>query len=330
MSATAYSGPIIVCREDPLTSLGSSAPVGIPGNQNPDAGPSMFHMAIAMLDPREQYTYEQGQGQNPLGFDYAGNAINTTPTVGWLSAIFQVADYAPGTAATFSLAPIASAATASLSITLTATAQNGVTPGTTMTNAVTGQTVTNLWRIDSNPAPYTFGTGTYGVWDPANPPIGRCISIAAASGTNLSANTFTISGYDAYGYPISQSLAGPNANTVTTGKAFKWVSGITIAATASAGSTFSIGVSDTYGFPLFASAFGYIRAFWNNSNVETSAATTFTAGNALTNSTASDVRGTVGLAGLTISNGARKLQMWQSLPPTSLTLSAMFGTNPPA
>lgn len=325
MTATVFSGPLVTCREDPYAQLGT--PVAQSTNQNPDAGPSLFHMAVALLDPRPQYTYITGQAQNPIGFDSSGNAINTAPpTLGWLSATFQVADYAPGTAATFSLAAIASAVTASTTVTLTTSAQNGVTPGTTMTNAATGAVVSNLWRIDNNPAGYTFGTATYGVWDPANPAIGRCISIA--SGMNASAVTFTISGYDAYGYPITQTLQGPNAGTVTTGKAFKWVSGVTVGATASAGTTFSIGVSDTYGFPMFATAVGYIRAFWSNSNVETSAATTFTAGTATTNSTATDVRGTIGLAGLTVSNGARKLQMWQSLPPTSLSSSAMFGVTP--
>src|SRR5574337_88620 len=221
MTANAITGPLIVCREDPLSSM-ANPPVGIPGGQNPDAGPSMFHMAMALLDPRYQYTYDTGQAQNPLGFDSSGNAINTAPTLGWLSATFQVADYAPGTAATFSLAQIATPAVTA-SVTLTTSTQNGVTPGTTMTNAVTGQVVSNLWRIDSNPAGYTFGTGTYGVWDPANTPIERCVTITVNG--KVSATTFTISGYDAYGYPISQTLQGPNAGTVTTGKAFKWVSG---------------------------------------------------------------------------------------------------------
>lgn len=327
MTATAFSGPIITCREDPYSNM-ANPPVGQPANQNPDGGPSMFHMAVALLDPRWQYTYDTGQGQNPLGFDSSGNAIQTAPTLGWLSATFQVADYAPGTAATFSLAPIASAATASTSITLTTSTQNGVTPATTMTNAVSGAVVSGLWRIDSNPAPYTFGTGSFGVWDPANPAIGRCVTITSPTGVNLSANTFTVSGYDAYGYPITQTLAGPNAATVITGKAFKWISGVSIAATASATSTFSIGVSDTYGFPLFAPAFGYIRAFWNNSNVETSAATTFTAGTTATTAGATDVRGTVGLAGLTVSNGVRKLQMWMSVAPSNLTAGALFGVVP--
>jgi len=328
MTATAFTGPIVTCREDALSSI--NTPVNIPQNQNPDSGPSLFHMATALLDPRVQYTYDIGQAQNPQGFSSAGVAIQGAPTVGWLSATFQVADYTPGTASTTSLAAINTAITASTVVTLTTSSVQGVTTASTCTNAINGSLVTGLWQIDSTPAPYTFGTGTYGVWDPANPPIGRCVAISSATGNNLSANTFTISGYDAYGYPITQVMAGPNAATTYSTKAFKWVSGITVAATA-ATNTFSIGFSDTYGLPLFAQQVGYIRAFWANTNVETSAATTFTAGSTTISTTSSDVRGTIGIAGVTISNGARKLQMWQSVAPSNLTLaSGLFGTFPPA
>ena len=328
MSTSAFTGPIIVSRDNPYS--GTTNPVGQAVGTNPDEGPSMFHMAMALLDPRPVYTYEQGQAQYPQGFNASGVAISGGPTLGWLSATFQVADYTPGTAATFSLASIGTAITASTTVTLTATAQNGVTPGSTCTNAATGATVTGLWQIDNIPSGYTFGTGTYGVWDPANPPIGRCISIATATSNTMSATTFTITGYDAYGYPITQVMQGPGGGATTfSSKAFKWVSGITVGTTA-ATNTFSIGVSDTYGFPLYSQAIGYIRAFWANSNVKTSAATTFTAGSAAILTTSSDVRGTIGLAGLTASNGVRKLQMWQSVAPSNLTVGSLFGTSPPA
>ena len=327
MTATAFTGPIITCREDQLATM-VNPPVGIPSNQNPDSGPSLFHMATALLDPRFPYTYDIGQGQNPLGFNSSGVAIQTAPTLGWLSATFQVADYVPGTASTSSLAGIGTLITASTTVPLTTSNGFGVTTASTCTNALTGALVTGLWQIDQTPAGYTFGTGTFGVWDPANPPIGRCLSIATATSNTLSATTFTISGFDAYGYPITQVLQGPAGSSTTfTTKAFKWVSGVTVGAT-TATNSFSIGVSDTYGFPLFASAIGYIRAFWANSNVETSAATTFTAGSAVTATTSSDVRGTIGLAGLTSSNNGRKLQMWQSVAPSNLTAGALFGVTP--
>ena len=327
MTATAFTGPIITCKEDPL---GGLSPVGVSANQNPDAGPSLFHMAMALLDPRPQYTYETGQGQSPLGFNASGVAISGAPTLGWLSATFQVADYAPGTASTGSIAGTGTAITASTTVALTTSNGFGVTTASTCTNATTGQTVTGLWQIDNTPAGYTFGTGTYGVWDPANPPIGRCLSITSATNNTLSATTFTISGFDAYGYPITQVMQGPGGGATTfSTKAFKWVSGVTVGAT-TATNTFSIGVSDTYGLPFYASAVGYIRAFWENKSVENSTATTFTAGSAAILTTSSDVRGTIGIAAITISNNGRKLQMWQSLPPTSLTAGAMFGTTPPA
>lgn len=326
MTATVFEGPLVVTTATPYQNM-TSPPVGQPANLNPDAGPSMFNMAMALLDPRWQYTQEIGQGQNPLGFSSTGAAIQTSPTVGWLSATFQVADYAPGTASTASLAPVGTAITASTTVALTTVSGSGITVNATCTNATNGSLVTGLWQIDNTPAAYTFGTGTYGVWDPANPPIGRCLTITTPTAVTMSANTFTISGYDAYGYPITQVLAGPaGASTVTTGKAFKWVSGVTIGATAS--STFSIGVADVYGLPFFASALGYIRAFWNNTNVETAAGTTFTAGTTATTAGATDVRGTIAISGVTISNGTRKLQMWMSLPPTALTVGSMFGVTP--
>jgi len=327
MTVTAFSGPIVTIREDPL---GGFAPVNVSANQNPDAGPSMFHMAMALLDPRPQYTYETGQAQSPVGFNASGVAISGAPTLGWLSATFQVADYAPGTASTTSLAPTNSNVTASTTVNLTTSNYTGyITTASTCTNATNGQTVTGLWQIDNTPAGYTFGTGTYGVWDPANPPIGRCISISTPTNTTMSTTTFTITGYDAYGYPITQAMQGPlGGSTTYSTKAFKWISSITVGATTS--NTFSIGVSDTYGLPMYASAVGYIRAFWENKSVENSTATTFTAGSAAIATTSSDVRGTIGIAGVTISNGARKLQMWQSVAPSNLTVGSLFGTTPPA
>jgi hypothetical protein len=289
-------------------------------------------MAIALLDPRPQWTYDIGQSQNPQGFNASGVAISGAPTLGWLNAQFQVADYAPGTASTTSLAGVGTAITASTTVALTTSNTGAIAVGTTMTNALTGNTVTGLWRIDGNPGAVTFGTGTYGVWDPTNPPIGRCISIATATNNTMSATTFTIAGYDAYGYPITQVMQGPGGGATTfSSKAFKWISGITVGAT-TATNTFSIGVSDTFGFGFYASSIGYIDAYWNNTyHGSATSSVTFTSGTTFTYTTSSDTRGTIGLAGITASNGAIKLQLWQSVAPANLTLATgLFGTYPPA
>ena len=330
MSATAFSGPVVTYKEDALVGL-STPPVGIPGNQNPDAGsPSMFLHGMALLDPRPQYTYFVGDSQNPLGFTSAGVAINTAPVLGWLNARFQVADYAPGTASTTSLATGCTLAS-STAVALTTSNGSGVTTASTCTNASTGATVTGLWLIDNVPSYVSYGSGTFGCWDPANPAMARCLSITAQTGTTLSSTTFTIAGYDTYGYPITQAVSGPASGaTVYTSKAFKWVTSVTGSGTVAI-STFSLGVSDIYGLPLAASSVGYIEAYFDNKmSAVTTSAVTFTAASAYTATTSSDVRGTINLSGVTTSNGARKLQMWISVSPSSLTTSGLFGAFPPA
>ena len=325
MSATGFTGPIVTYREDAYASL-ATPPVGIPANQNPDAGPSLFHMGTALLDPRPQYTYFAGDSQNPMGFTSAGVAINTAPVLGWLNAVFQVSDYAPGTASTNSIASAASI-TASTTVTLITASAGNITVGSSATNATTGASVTGLWLIDNVPNNITSGSGTFGLWDPANPPIARVVSLTSGAG-DLSGVNFTVKGYDAYGYPITQTLAGATtSSTVYTGKAFKWVSSVTASATAS--TAVSVGVADRYGLPFYSSAIGYIYAYWNNQLVATSTtATTFTAGVTATTAGATDVRGTINLGGMAAADGTKKLQMWQFIAPANLSTSGLFGVTP--
>ena len=330
MSATAFSGPVVSYREDALASL-ATPPVGIPANQNSDNGPSYFHMGTALLDPRPQYTYFPGQAGSPVGFTSAGAAVNSAKTLGWMNATFQVSDYAPGTASTTSIASAASIASLTTVALVTASAGN-ITIGSSCTNATTGAAVTGLWLIDSAPSSIAAGTtasssNAFAIWDPANPPIARCVSLTSGAG-DLSGVNFTVKGYDAYGYPITQTLAGATtSSTVYTGKAFKWVSSVTASATAS--TAISIGVADRYGLPFYSSSIGYIYAFWNNQLVATSTtATTFTAGVTATTAGATDVRGTINLGGMAAADGAKKLQMWQFISPVNLSATGLFGVTP--
>jgi len=113
-------------------------------------------------------------------------------------------------------------------------------------------------------------------------------------------------------------------------KAFKWVSGITAIGTAST-TTFSVGVSDYYGLPMLATARPYLEAYFSNqdaSNPAYTATVTFSAGSAVTATTSSDVRGTIGLSAVAASDGGKKLIMWQSVSPSNLTASGLFGVIP--
>lgn len=82
----------------------------------------------------------------------------------------------------------------------------------------------------------------------------RCVTLTSAA--NLSAINFTVYGYDQYGQPMSQQLAGPNANTVATLKAFKQVT--RVAASAAVGSNVSVGFNSTLGLPVRVNDAGYI------------------------------------------------------------------------
>jgi hypothetical protein len=325
MTVTAITGPLVVCRENPLESL-SNPPVGIPGSQNPDVGPSLFSHGIGLLDPRPAYTFYNGAARGVVGFTSAGVAVNAVAPVGWLNARFQVADYAPGSASTTILAPAAAVAATTITLTASSVVNNtySVTTNSSCVNPLTGATVTGLWLIDALPA-VTYSSSqakSIGIWDVTSPPIGRAVSLYAA--TDVSATTFTVSGYDAYGVPITATVAGPNAGTTTTLKAFKWVASVT--ASAATAGVVSVGVSDVYGLPFYAAAVGYLDLWWNNTNIATSATvlSSFVAGVTATTAGASDPRGTITMK--VVSDGSKKMQLWQSISTANIgTSTGLFG-----
>jgi hypothetical protein len=325
MTITAFSGPVITFVDGGILSNTSA-------NQNPDQGPSLFFAASGLLDPRQPYTYFPGMDDSPVVISSTGGTTNAVPALGWLNATFQVADYAPGTATTTSLASSVSI-TASTTVALVTTTANSITSvNDSITNALTGATVTGLIRIDQKPGNILMGQGAVGLWDPANPPIGRAISITAVGGSLTTVN-FTVSGYDAYGYPITSVMAGGTTSTaVFTGKTFKWLTSITASSTSSV--TVSAGVADIYGFPMLATAVGYLDMYWNNTSVPTNNTVmgTFVAGSTATTTGASDVRGYINPSNITASNGTVKMQLWQSVSPANIQaangVNSIFGVIP--
>jgi hypothetical protein len=322
MTVTPFAGPII-------TFLDGGGLTSASANQNPDQGPSLFFAATGLLDPRPAYTFYPGMANSPVGFNASGVAINADTATGFINANFQLADYTPGTASTTCLANGASIA-ATTTVALTATSTGPITTGSSATNPVTGAVVTGLWLVDNIPNWITFGVGrAVSVWDPANPAIGRAVSITSTG--NVSGLNFTVSGYDAYGNPISQTLAGGTTSTsVFTGKTFKWVTSVTASGT-SASNTVSVGISDIYGFPLFCSSVGYLDLVWNSIYHMTNSTVTgsFVTGSTLTTSGATDVRGTINVSNIAVSNGVIKMQLWMSVAPANLsTTTGLFGVTP--
>lgn len=137
----------------------------------------------------------------------------------------------------------------------------------------------------------------------------RCVTLA--SGGNLSAITFTITGYDIYGQRMTVSRAGPNVNTVATLKAFKEI--VSIAASALVGTNVSAGFNDTLGLPLRITDIGFIQSVKYGGLLPDDAGTPVVADQTSPATAATgDVRGTYALS--LAANGARRLLMFIGVP----------------
>lgn len=143
--------------------------------------------------------------------------------------------------------------------------------------------------------------------------VPRAVSLTSAG--NISAVNFTVSGYDVYGQPMTQTLAGPNANTVNTLKAFYQVTQIAVSAAVATNT--SAGSSDVFGLPVLVSDGGYFdRAGWAGALAPD--AGTFVAADQTNPATSAtgDVRGTYKPS--SASNGVKRLVLGILLPSTAV------------
>lgn len=87
-------------------------------------------------------------------------------------------------------------------------------------------------------------------------------TVAAYSAANLSAQTLTITGYDRYGAPVSQTITAPNATTVQTTKTFKSIKSIT--SSGAIASALVVGIGTGIGLPYRLTDLGYIASVMYN------------------------------------------------------------------
>jgi len=312
MAKTAFSGPLIVFGNE-ATPPGMAARSD---NQNPDAGPSMFYGGVCTLDPRASYTY------------YPGQTPSSPLTIGWLGGEIQALDFAPLAAATANLAAL-QGNTSGTPLTLVTTSAGDITVGDTLRNAVTFATVT-AHRIGPKPAVLPAGsTGMVNIWNPATV-TSRAVSITSGT-TTLAGITYTVRGYDVYGYPQTEAITGPGAGLTVAGKkTWKWIVSVTPSATNAA--TVSIGTADIFGLPLRCVSFPYVRLYWGN---VAQLAATFAAADITSPATplTGDVRGTFTPG--SASNGVTRLVAFVSLPAASMAvttnaalIAGMYGVTP--
>jgi hypothetical protein len=168
--------------------------------------------------------------------------------------------------------------------------------------------------VYADPHRVPFGNaGTVQLWWPPAM-LSRCL-IITASNSSAATTTFTVEGYDIYGYAqTEQIVVTPGSAVSTTGlKAWKWIQSITPNAT-EATYNFEVGTADTVGFPLrsdtWQAAAEYdVSIMFNNAAI--AASTGYTAAVPTTaTATTGDPRGTYALQ--TSSNGTLRLITTQS------------------
>lgn len=175
--------------------------------------------------------------------------------------------------------------------------------------------------------PVVFGPGGAGIggamryWNPAWA-LSRTL-ILTNNGTDTS-GTYTVAGYDIYGYPMTQVLTGPSSSTVSTTKAFKYITSITPAGTINSTSV-SVGTNDVFGLPLRTDYVTSLFAYFNNAALIVPSAATFVAADITTASgTTGDVRGTYypGVA----SDGTKRLTLfWNSIAANMTSTAGLLG-----
>ena len=296
MSISALSGPVIAWGVNPL------AP-----NENPDAAPSMFYQGAGMLDGRAPWNYNPGQ---------AAGAANR----GFIDGSYVCVDQIPSTLAVANIA--ASQSPGAGAITLVSVTGAGITAGVSNLNPLTGATISNLLAIDGAMGWISLGqSGSTQIWDPTKA-ISRNVRIT--SGGNDSGITFTVNGYDVYGFPMTETITGANAGIASGKKAFKYIASVTH--TGSVASTMSIGTGDVYGFGLYTADWFYVDVYWAGTLITSK--TGYTAGVTTTASaTTGDVRGTY--ATQSASNGTNALQIIVTPSPQNLALgvAGLFGVS---
>ena len=297
MTATPFQGPLIVFRGNDLGPFGTGS-----ANQNPEAAPSPIEMGVGLLDTRAPFTYHPGSDFGAATYMFLGGR-------------YQCIDAIPSAIADNNIA--ASQSPGAGAIALVSTSGAGITVATTITRADTGATVTGLLAIDTAMAGVAYGqAGTFNTWDTTKA-IARNIRIT--SGSDDTGITFTVTGYDLYGYPMSEAITGVN-NAVASGvKAFKYITSVTH--TGSVAGTVKVGTGDVIGLPIRVDRFAYANIVYNNTVITASTGFVAAVTTSPATTTTGDVRGTYALQAA--SDGTKRLQVF--IAPSVANVNSITG-----
>jgi hypothetical protein len=147
--------------------------------------------------------------------------------------------------------------------------------------------------------------------------VPRAVSIDSTDAGDTT-QTATVFGFDAYGQPMTETIAFNGTTAVSGQKAFARVTRVAVSA-ALAGNGF-VGTTDILGLPYRADSRGYVLTAWDNAFVTTG---TFVGADSTTPATATtnDTRGT--FVPPTATDGSRRLTAWIYFNPA--TQATLYG-----
>lgn len=167
--------------------------------------------------------------------------------------------------------------------------------------------------------PYMNG-GYAAVLDPQQA-VGRCVSITGSASS--AGQNFTVRGYDVYGYPISEVIAGPaGASTVNGKKAFKYIASIT--PTSTEAQNYSVGTTDIFGLPLRHDRFEQVQIYYNGALITANTGYVAAVTTSPATATTGDVKGTYAVQSAT--DGTKRLTVYQT--PSTLQQLNAYPSNP--
>lgn len=297
MARTSFSGPIRVI---------GTATYPPETDSNPEQGPSYFRHGAGILDPR----FVVPPGGDVYEPDYLWWGIDRV----------RVMDGVPSAIAANNIAT-SQAVTTAVPMTLVAASGAGITIGSSVINALTGVLVTGLLVIDGAPGSLYVGPAAASVlmYDPSTF-IARNIRIT--TNADDSAGFYNVAGFDVYGFPMTEKIAGVSSGVASGKKAFKFVQSITPSGTvASTGAT--VGTGDVYGFALRVGLWGSVQIFWNSAFITSN--TGFVLADATTPATnvTGDVRGTYAVQ--SASDGTKRFEIFVTPEPSALDTVGLFG-----
>ena len=264
MAVTAFSGPLVVFGQSPLTA-----------ENNPDIGSSLFFAGVGLLDPRLPFTYNPGEAQS-------------APDLGWLGIDnITTLSIVPYTKAAGAIVASANPAGATLTLVSASSATTGVYITPSIPRSDTGALDTNggagLVALDAyTSVTASFANGVMTITANSAMPVtpgmvvltGGTVTAGTLAGTVITGQlTGSTGGQGVAGtYSTNNSALSANSGTVTlaipnpfacavplgtTPSIYLWnaqaLVGRAVAVTAAAGATYAtatVSGYDIYGYPL--------------------------------------------------------------------------------